>query len=143
MKKIIILFICIQLNAQENTPKKLIDDFFIAFHQKDTLTLKKICHQDVVLQTIVTNKNQSKLQTEKFVDFLKNIASIPKEMIFLEKILDYKIEIDGDLAHVWTPYEFYINQKINHIGANSFTLIFVNNHWKIIHLVDTRRKKLD
>jgi hypothetical protein len=46
------------------------------------------------------------------------------------------------MANVWTPYEFYINEKLSHIGVNSFTLLLENNIWKIVHIIDTRRKKI-
>ena len=52
----------------------------------------------------------------------------------------FDIKIDGNLASVWTPYEFYVNDTLSHIGANSFTMIKENNQWLIIHLIDTRRK---
>ena len=75
-----------------------------------------------------------------FLDFLKSIASIPATMKFEERILEYKIESDNFLAHVWTPYEFYLNGKLSHKGVNSFTLIKENEKWKIVHVIDTRNK---
>jgi hypothetical protein len=129
------------LVAQESSPKKTIDDFFIAFHAKDTLALKQICHSDIVLRTIANTKEGNKLELESFDDFLKSIATIPSNLKVVEKIIDYKVEIDGNLAHVWTPYEFYVNDKLSHIGANAFTLYNDNGKWQIIHLIDTRRKK--
>ena len=81
------------------------------------------------------------IETNEFSAFLKSIASIPVNMKFEERILNKNIQIDGNLAHVWTPYEFYINDQLSHIGANSFTLYNENGKWHIIHLIDTRRKK--
>jgi len=144
MKKIIIivtLLFSTILVAQDKTPKIIVDDFFSAFHQKDTVSLKQLCHPEIVMRTIANTKEGYKLEAENFDDFLKSIASIPENMKFLEKLTDYKVEIDGNLAHVWTPYEFYVNDKLNHIGANAFTLYNDNGKWQIIHLIDTRRKK--
>ena len=59
---------------------------------------------------------------------------------FFEKILSYTIHVDGNLASVWTPYEFYNKGKFSHCGANSFQLFNNNGNWEIIYLVDTRRK---
>jgi hypothetical protein len=44
------------------------------------------------------------------------------------------------MAHAWTPYEFYINGKLSHKGVNAFTLYKDDGQWKIVHLIDTRRK---
>lgn len=139
---IIILFLInLSVIAQESHPKKVVEDFFIAFHAKDTITLKEWCHPEIVMQTIANTKEGNKLKTDEFSVFLKSIASIPMNMKFEERILNYHVQIDGNLAHVWTPYEFYINEKLSHIGANSFTLYNDNGKWQIIHLIDTRRKK--
>lgn len=127
--------------AQNSNPKKVVDDFFTAFNAKDTLTLKQLCYPNIIMRTIANTKEGNKLREEKFDLFLNSIASIPNNMIIFEKLLDYKVEIDGNLAHVWTPYEFYVNDKLSHIGANAFTLYNDNGKWQIIHLIDTRRKK--
>ena len=129
------------LLAQDTNPKKVVDDFFTAFHAKDTVALKQICHSEIILQTIANTKEGNKLKTDDFSDFLKSIATIPANLKIFEKLIDYKVEIDGNLAHVWTPYEFYVNDKLSHIGANAFTLYNDNGKWQIIHLIDTRRKK--
>ncbi len=127
--------------AQELSPNKVIDDFFTAFHSKDTVSLKQLCHPEIVMRTIANTKEGYKLKDQKFDEFLNSIATIPANMKFFEKLIDYKVEVDGNLAHVWTPYEFYVNDKLSHIGANAFTLYNDNGKWQIIHLIDTRRKK--
>ena len=144
MKKIfffIILGFTNLLSAQDTNPKKVVDDFFIAFHAKDTVALRELCHPEIVMRTVANTKEGNKLVSENFDDFLKSIATIPANLKILEKLIDYKVEIDGNLAHVWTPYEFYVNDKLSHIGANAFTLYNDNGKWQIIHLIDTRRKK--
>ena len=127
--------------AQDTNPKKVVDDFFTAFHAKDTVAIKQLCHPEIVMRTIANTKEGYKLEGENFDDFLKSIATIPANLKIFEKLIDYKVEIDGNLAHVWTPYEFYVNDKLSHIGANAFTLYNDNGKWQIIHLIDTRRKK--
>jgi hypothetical protein len=138
---IILFFIYFPLNAQDLHPKKVVEDFFIAFHAKDTISLKEWCHPEIIMQTIANTKEGNKLEENEFSGFLKSIASIPTNMKFEERILNYNVQIDGNLAHVWTPYEFYINNQLSHVGANSFTLYNDNGKWQIIHIIDTRRKK--
>ncbi|RAK21645.1 hypothetical protein B0I03_10577 [Flavobacterium aquaticum] len=127
--------------AQDSNPKKVVDDFFTAFHAKDTVALRELCHPEIVVRTVANTKEGYKLKDEKFDEFLNSIATIPANLKVFEKLIDYKVEIDGNLAHVWTPYEFYVNDKLSHIGANAFTLYNDNGKWQIIHLIDTRRKK--
>ncbi|VXB55106.1 3-methyl-2-oxobutanoate hydroxymethyltransferase [Flavobacterium sp. 9AF] len=126
--------------AQEVSPKNTIIDFFNAFHRKDSVGLQKVCHEKIIMQTIGSKKEGDKLITEKYADFIKSICNIPNTMKFEERILEYQVKIDGELAHVWTPYEFYINNVLSHKGVNSFTLLNQNKAWVIIHVIDTRNK---
>jgi hypothetical protein len=144
MKSFIIcffLFFGLSSNAQKQEIEKTIEYFFEGFHQKDTTKIKLVCADNIILQSIsesVTKGN--KLSDETAKEFYKSIASIPSSMKFQEKILSYTIQIDGAMAHVWAPYEFYLNNKLSHSGVNTFTLFKEKDFWKIIYLIDTRRK---
>ena len=63
-----------------------------------------------------------------------------KEDIWFEKLLSYIINVDENLAIVWTPYEFYFNEIFRRCGVNAFQLFFNGEQWKIISIIDTRRK---
>lgn len=133
-------FIAFGIQAQEKEVENTIKTFFKAFHVKDTVKIKTVCHDKMILQSILENPKGNKLTEEKATDFFKAIATFPPKMNFEEKILSYDIRIDGTMAHAWTPYEFYINGKKSHSGVNSFQLYKENGNWKIIYIVDTRRK---
>ncbi|MFV8362388.1 nuclear transport factor 2 family protein [Flavobacterium sp. ZT3P35] len=142
MRKVLImlaLFLSVSLQAQNQEIKKVVETFFEAFHAKDTIQLKGLCDETLILQSISENAKGIKLSNESAQAFFKSIGSISKEVKFQEKILSYAIQIDGSMAHAWTPYEFYVNGKLSHKGVNAFTLFRKNNNWKIIHLIDTRR----
>ncbi len=143
MKKIVFFLILIfsgSVHAQNQEVQKTIETFFEAFHAKDTVKLKSICSDKIILQSIQENTKGGKLSDELASEFYKSIASIPANFNFQEKILSYSIQVDGTMAHAWTPYEFYINDKLSHKGVNAFTLFKENDVWKIIYVIDTRRK---
>ncbi|QLE02926.1 nuclear transport factor 2 family protein [Galbibacter sp. BG1] len=134
-------FIGTSQNPVENEVKNKINDFFEAFHQQDTTALKSYVSDAIVMQTVVSSENgESELRTQEFGKFLKSIASIPSENNFKEELLDCNVKIDGAMAHAWTPYKFWYNGKLSHCGVNSFQLIKEVDTWKIIYVVDTRRK---
>ena len=129
------------ISAQEKEIKQSISVFFEGLQSADTLKIQSVCHKEMKLQSIMEKNSVGNLSFETKSAFYKSIASIPKNIKIEERILDYKIQIDGSMAQVWTPYEFYINDKLSHFGTNSFTLLLENNVWKIVHIIDTRRKK--
>ena len=130
-------------NSDVEYVKNTINEFFEAFHKQDTTAMKSMAKGDILMQSISVNKEgKTVLNENSYEDFLRNIASIPKDRSFEEKLLDYSIQIDGKMANAWTPYEFWYIEKLSHCGVNSFQLIKENdNKWKIIYLVDTRRRE--
>jgi hypothetical protein len=45
------------------------------------------------------------------------------------------------MAAAWTPYRFYRNGEFSHCGVNSFQLVKMAEGWKIVYIIDTRRKE--
>lgn len=99
--------------------------------------------EGVQLQSISINTEGKKLlNSEPFEHFLKSIASIPADSKFEERLLNFKVEENGPLAVVNTAYEFYYNGNFSHCGVNNFTLVKLEDQWKIVHLIDTRNKNV-
>jgi hypothetical protein len=126
--------------SQESDVKQAVESFFTAFHQRDTIAMNALLDKDLVLHTVTEKASGINLSVETREAFLKSIASTPKSIKYEEKLLSWNIQIDGKLAHVWTPYEFYINGNIVHTGVNSFQLYWKNGVWKIIYCADTRNR---
>lgn len=125
---------------EETNVQNTIERFFEGFHEQDSVTIRQTIHSDMRMQSIeVKDDGTSNLTTIDLNTFLNSIIGIPKGITFREKILDYSIQVDGSLAQVWTPYEFYIDGNLSHSGVNSFQMFKDNGDWKIIYIVDTRR----
>lgn len=133
------------LNAQDTDKiqvRQTIDEFFKAFHAQDSIAIRNTVHTDVLLQTIGSTKEGKPIvRTENFDDFVKSIVSIPDSINFQERLTSYNIQIDGPMANAWTSYEFWLNNEFHHCGVNSFQLFHEADAWKIIYLIDTRRKE--
>lgn len=128
--------------SEENNIKNVISLFFEGIHKGDTLLINQTIANDLRIQTIYTNEEDSFfLRTEKVSHFLNKIAGKDPEATWDEKLLSYSIKIDNNMANVWTPYEFYYNGIFSHCGVNSFQLFKEKDQWKIIYLIDTRRKQ--
>ncbi|MEZ4803005.1 MAG: nuclear transport factor 2 family protein [Gelidibacter sp.] len=148
MKRILlILLICsysfgFAQDTDEDAVKMAIDNFFIGFHQKDRTKMKNAVTNDVVMQTVVKDKEgKSLVKTESYDKFVSSIMAIPKDASFEEKLLNFTIQIDGEMAHVWAPYGFWYNKEFSHCGVNSIQLVKMDGNWKIVYLIDTRRKE--
>ena len=142
---VIVLVISFSLNAQENKVKSdiklVVDTFFKGLHEGDSTLMASTLHKNIKIQTTSSMRGPNGfLQTDSRKKLLTTIANKNPENVYLEKLLSYDIKVDGNIASVWTPYEFYFNTKFSHCGANSFQLFKEDEQWKIIYLVDMRRR---
>ena len=128
--------------SQEQEVKNTIDLFFKGLHTGDTVLIKRVIHPEIKMQTtFFNNEGLPELRTSSSERFLKSIGSKNPEDKWFEKLLDYRIHIDTNLASVWTPYEFYVNDNFSHCGVNSFQMVKLKGNWVITYLIDTRRKE--
>lgn len=131
-----------QASQEQKAIKKVIETFFEGLHQGDSTLMRTTMHQDVKIQTTFsTEKGENMLRNQSKLSLLTGVANKKPEMNYLEKLSSYSIKIDGNLASVWTPYEFYVNDNFSHCGANSFQLFNNNGQWQIIYIVDMRRRE--
>lgn len=146
---LITLVICIVLfprysqaqASEKKAVKKAIQTMFDGMRAADTSMIHSVFIDEVLMQTIAPNREgEMALRNGSLSDFL-NALGTPHDQVWDERILSYEIKIDGAMASVWTPYEFYAGEKFSHCGVNSFQLMKGNDGWKIIYLVDTRKSK--
>ncbi|MDT0644859.1 nuclear transport factor 2 family protein [Zunongwangia sp. F363] len=119
---------------------KLVEDFFVAFHKKDTTAMREFAHPDIVMRSVaVDTAGSNTVTTESYSEFLKSIGSIPTSTKFEERLHSFAVHASGELASVLTPYSVYVDDQLKHCGVNSFQLVKVGEEWKILYLVDTRK----
>ena len=100
---LVLLLFGISGQAQKAEVQQTIQTFFEGFHARDTLKIKSTCSDKLVLQSISESAKGNKFSEESPKEFYVSMATIPAEMQFEERILDYNIQIDGTMAHAWTP----------------------------------------
>ena len=142
---ILLLTITLSVHAQQSFGEKdaaaIIAIFFDGFHEGDTLKMKSVMAKNMRLQRAFMTKEGNNIVTENDGMMIVNaVAKRPADQKWNEKLLGYRYTRDGNLAHMWVPYEFYLNGQFSHCGANSFTLAKFDNGWKIVHLADSRRR---
>lgn len=147
MKKIIlsslILLTSFKTFAQQtdqDAVKQTINTMFDAMRKGDSIMLRSTFHKNIVFEGVANKKDGTvALDIDNPNDFIKAVGTPHKEM-WDEQITFNDIKIDGDLASVWTPYKFYLGKTFSHCGVDVFTLMRTPAGWKIIYIIDTRRK---
>ncbi len=121
--------------------KKVIIELFDGYRAGDSLRVKNTFTKNATLQSAYFDKSDlSQLSkpspVSKFISYVG--AGFKKEHD--EQLWDIEVNIDNNLATVWTKYAFYLGGIFSHCGAENFLLIKKNKEWKIFHLVDTRQQ---
>jgi hypothetical protein len=128
--------------AEEQAVLLPIKQLFLGMQNKDTNMIKAQMHKNTwYFYTYRYNKNgELKIDTSTLKNFTTSIGNLNEQQIE-EKIFKPIVKIDEPLATVWVDYEFWLNNKLSHIGVDAFTLVKIGNEWKITGIVDTRKKK--
>lgn len=122
--------------SEENLIKTAVNSLFDGMRTSDSVKINQAFSKTAILQTI---KKNGEVKNENVKAFISNISKVQKGALD-ERITFSNILIDGSLASVWTPYEFYYLGKFSHCGVNSFQLVKTDNVWKIQYIIDTRRQ---
>ncbi|KAA2224126.1 nuclear transport factor 2 family protein [Chryseobacterium sediminis] len=139
MKKIagILLLLSVACFGQQSQDiEKPIRNLFLGMKNADPELVKSAFTENAVLQTITKDGT---VKSDSIPDFVASVSKFTKGDLD-ERIIIEAIHTDGNLASVFTPYSFYLKEKLSHCGANSFQLVKQNNEWKIQYIIDTRRK---
>jgi hypothetical protein len=147
MKKLIILLTIIAncgiASAQQTATdavKQTVNNMFTAMRKSDSTLLRSTFAKGIVFQSVANKKDGTTvLATENPDEFIKAVGT-PHKGVWDERIVITDVRIDGDLASVWAPYKFYLDDKFSHCGVDVFQLMKTAAGWKIIYVVDTRRK---
>lgn len=145
---ICLTFFHMNIHAQQQDKDQQIKDIeltiktlFDGMRQGDSAKVAAVFDKNVSMYTSFTNeKGEKVLKSDALAPFLKAVGT-PHDQIWDERLYNTKISTDGRIAQVWTEYSFYRGTDFSHCGVDAFHLVKENNGtWKIVHLMDTRRK---
>lgn len=125
------------VSAQEAAVVEAIHALFDAMKAKDTEALAALFHPEARLLSTSVQGGSTVVQSVAIPDFVASVGSSPADLE--ERIWDEEVRVDGPLATAWTPYAFFVDGEFSHCGVNSFQLARMEEGWRIVHVMDTRR----
>ena len=125
----------------ESAIKTVINKMFDGMRKTDSSLIRSAFAPKAILQTIAKTKEGKVLVRSEVVDSFIMAVTRPHKEVYDERITFDLVKVDAELAIAWTPYQFFINEKLSHCGVNSFQLVKIDGQWKIQYLIDTRRRQ--
>ncbi len=129
-----------QVSLPEETAKIMVDQYILGYQTGDSVRMKSMANPNLTLQIVFLSEDQeNKLLYIDPSALFKHLASHAPQEKWEVKLLDYIVESDGNLGHIWTPFMYYKNGKFTYCGAFSFTVTYTDDSWKILNIVESRR----
>lgn len=145
MKKILfflLLFAGIQVHAQnlaeEQAVKEVINQFFQALEQKDTVLFKRVSAIEGQVWALRQEGDSTAIRTRLFGDDVSKLNAMPA---VTERAFSFDIHIHTGIAVAWVPYEFTVNGEFSHCGIDVFTLMKRDGTWQIVTAAYTVEKE--
>jgi hypothetical protein len=73
--------------------------------------------------------------------FLSQMADPPAT--YLERMWNPVVRVDGPIATVWTPYDFYRDGAFSHCGIDAFHLVRRPDGWKVLSVIYSIHRDAD
>ncbi|HKI77328.1 MAG TPA: nuclear transport factor 2 family protein [Ignavibacteriaceae bacterium] len=143
---ILILFLILAFsqvsNAQNDSTKimQVINRLFDGMRLGNENLVLSVFDSSAVLMSVGKSLGKINVHSDYYKAFAKAVGT-PHLQAWDERIKNPVIHVDGDLATVWAEYSFYLGDMLNHCGIDSFQLIKRNLGWKILVIIDTRKKE--
>lgn len=114
-----------------------VQSLFDALGERDTELLTAILHPDILMHSVERSAEGERSSSTSTLDGMvaRLEADGPR---MTERMWDPEVRISGDLATVWTPYDFYVGEDLSHCGADAFILMREGGDWQITSLSWTR-----
>lgn len=139
---LLVLALSVGAQSVEETKSVMapITQLFTGMNLGDSAMVHQAFVKNPTLASVSVDKSGvPNLRTENLSRFLNAIGT-PHADTWSEPIWDVKIQIDGNLAQVWSPYAFFIGKKFSHCGVDTFQLFKgADGQWRIFYLADTRK----
>jgi uncharacterized protein YecT (DUF1311 family) len=109
------------------------DALFQALRERDTVALRTLLHPRA--QIVSVGDGAVRITTVE--EWLRGLSRTTDVM--RERMWDARIEIDGSLATLWAPYDFYLGERFSHCGTDAFQYVREGGAWRLIAVSFTRR----
>lgn len=108
---------------------KVVNEFFDTMEKKDSLGFNNLFLENAHAYSI--RKNGGSTITRSSILKASSSKDQLKERLREEEIT---IHVNGNVAAVWAPYDFWVNDVHSHCGYEVFTFLKNQENWKIASL---------
>ncbi|MFQ5703007.1 MAG: nuclear transport factor 2 family protein [Gemmatimonadales bacterium] len=138
---ILLVLVVSPLRAQdsEDDVMRPVRVLFDAMRRGDSAAVRAVFHEEGRL-TRAPGHDEELIVNEAALERFIAAIGTPHDSIWDERIWDWQVEIDGNMAQVWIKYAFYLGGRFSHCGVDALQLVKSGGRWVILNLMDTMRR---
>ena len=106
--------------------------FFDALELGDDALLRSVVDPSVVMHSSQTRDGDTTLGQPSLDGLASRIVS--SDVPLIERMWDPVVLVDGAMATIWAPYDFYAGSTFSHCGVDAANLMRRDDGWKIVSL---------
>ena len=118
----------------------VVERLFEGMCNADSSAVRNTFHPDIRLQTTYLDNEGNPQMVQGDIERFLGSISESEPGTLNEVIWSYDIRIAQNVASVWTPYSFFVKDKLSHCGVNTFQLFRSMKGWQIVQIMDTRQR---
>ena len=104
--------------------------FFDTMAAKDVEGSRKVLAPTGRFNSVRNVDGKATVRTSAVEDYLRTLPAGKSAQ--RERMWNPEVRVRGDIASVWTPYDFWIDGKFSHCGIDTFNLVRSDGAWKIV-----------
>lgn len=124
-------------NADEYEVVAAAESLFVAMLDRDTTALRTRLHPRALIVSVADSGQGARVRTVD--EWLPGVARSPEAL--MERFWDPEVQIDGDMATLWAPYDFHRGGRFSHCGMDAFQFVREGGVWKPVAVTFTVRTK--
>ena len=121
-------------------PMESVERFFQAFHAKDSVGMQQLMSPKARLLRSTFKNGQAIVQENDLNRFIRAVTTRKDSPKWEERLGQPIVQQHLNLATVWVPFRFFLDNTLSHCGYNAFSLSWDGQSWQILSLIDTGTK---
>ena len=125
-------------SSEERAVLETVQRFFDAIADRDAEAALAVMIPEGRFFSLREENSETALRTFTAQEFAHGLETQEQEL--LERFWEPEVRIQGGIAMVWTPYDFYLDGEFHHCGIDAFDLLNDGTGWKItggVYTVET------
>ncbi len=115
-----------------------VDQLFGALASKDRAALLgAVVAEGRATSAGVDEAGRPRISSTDWMTFADRLARMTDRL--RERLIDPHVHVEGDIAMIWSRYEFEINGAFSHCGIDHFDLVRIEGRWRVLNLTWTRQ----